>query len=56
MSKFKVPFSFFFLLFQISGAQFSQAGKNFFSVQGSRVLFSGLLDNFEDDAFAATGR
>ena len=30
-SKFKVLFSPFFLLFQVSGAKFSQAGKIFFS-------------------------
>ena len=47
VSEFKVLF---FLLLKISGARFSQAGKNLFSVQSNCVLFSGLYDDFEDGA------
>ena len=47
MSEFKILFSFSFPSFQISDAVFT-GWQNFFSVLDSCVLFSGLLDNFED--------
>ena len=46
MFKFKVLFSFFFLLFQISGTWFSQAGDNFFTFPVGYILFSGVCREF----------
>ena len=52
LSQFDTIFSLFvfFLLFQLSGARHSQVDIIFSSLQSICVFFSGLINNFEDNA------